>query len=92
MICKITNENCNRTSCQNGNCCKEEMLIRSIKEVPVIIDLTQIKAERVVIPCILIATKLLATKEQQKELEELLLKIKGNFIANLIKSLRNEVL
>lgn len=87
MICPITNKECRTNGC-GEKCYKRDSLEQHefIQQA-----FTEIKAERVVIPCILIATKLLATEEQQKELEELLLKIKCNFIVNLIKALKNEV-
>jgi hypothetical protein len=48
------------------------------------------KVQRVVIPCILVATKLLATPAQQKRLEAALLGICDNFIENLLNKLENE--
>lgn len=49
------------------------------------------KVQRVVIPCILIATKLLANTNQQKRIELALSKISGgNFIENLLNKLENE--
>lgn len=49
------------------------------------------KVQRVVIPCILVATKLLATPAQQKRLEAAMLRISDNFITKLLKLLENEV-
>lgn len=79
MICPVTNSPC---FCSNH--CRRQQL-------PEDDSFTQTKVERVVIPCILIATKLLATEEEQKRLEAAMLRMSDNFITKLLKLLENEV-